>query len=205
MSQQHRQERITETLELLGRLTPAHLPADRDLLFFRAGEASARSEQAGPRVWRFTWPAVAATLSFLGAALGYAVANREPQVQIVHVERPSAIERRVGSAHQSTVKPAIVVESGSVFEYEDSPAASQAPQARYSRVPVAGSDLIHPQDWAALSDAFTQQLRLRQERSEALANVRTTDAERNDQNGAMDKLDKQPRTYLELREAIHSM
>jgi hypothetical protein len=199
MSQPERQEQLIETLQLLGRLTPADVQTNRDELFFRAGEASARGELAASSFRRFAWPAVAATLALLAAGLGYTVANRKAEIQIVYVERPAADNGRVGSAHRPVGNRPIV---------EESNPAARVPRsipARYSLPLGTRSDLIQPQDWAALSDAFAQQLRLQHERSQALANVRNTEAERNDQNGITDTLDKQPRTYLEFRDAMQAM
>ena len=63
-------------------MTPAALAANRDEVFFRAGEASARSEQReSPKAHRIVWPAVAAALALLAAGLGAAIAMREPAVR----------------------------------------------------------------------------------------------------------------------------
>ena len=85
------------------------------------------------------------------------------------------------------------------------PAPPDSTQPRFTHGLSARSDLIRPQDWAALSDAFANQLRLQHERSESLASATTTDAERDDASPATNPSDQQPRTYLELRDAMGAM
>jgi hypothetical protein len=195
MSHPERQARISETLELLGRLAPADLQTNRDELLFRAGEASARGELAGSSLRRLAWPAIAATLALVAAGLGYSMANREPEIQIVYVERPGS----VGSAHQPP-GPA-VNDSTSALDDRALPAPPDSTQARFTHGLGARSDLIHPQDWAALSDAFASQLRLQHGSNESLA----TDLRQGDAPALDDTPRPQPRTYLELRDALHAM
>ena len=66
------------------------------------------------------------------------------------------------------------------------------------------TDIIHRDDWAALSDAFVQQLRLQHERSETVNHVAMATAEE-DRDASIDAPRHQPRTYLELRDALRAM
>ena len=198
MSERERQERITETLALLGRLTPPAVPVDRDELFFRAGEASANSELAGSSLRRLAWPAFAATLAFLGAGLGYTVADREPEIQIVYVERP--LNEPALSADTAIETPTVASSSS------DEPAMGLVARRVHQDLPISSEiDLIHPQDWAALSDAFAQQLRSQYEQGETLASVHASAAEQDRAQTFNDAPRKQPRTYLELRDAMRAM
>lgn len=200
MSEPDRQDRIDEALALLSRMTPAALDANRDELFFRAGEASARGALAAAPAWRQrVWPAIAATLALVATGLGYSLVTRRPEIQVVYVERPSAKTDKQAADIEIEAPPAI--------SPEEDPSELRA-ATRYARNPLRPgptSDMIHPQDWAALSDAFAHQLRLQQERSETRDNVAMAAAPQNDEPTFIDAPRNRPKTYLELRDALHAM
>jgi hypothetical protein len=202
MSEQDRQEQIAETLSLLGQLTPAALAADRDLLFFRAGEASARGELgASSRAHRVVWPAAAA-LALLAAGLGAALVMREPEVQVVYIERPATgTDRQANTAAEDTT-PRDRGERNVAADL----AASIDPANEIRHLPN-GDGIIHSQDWAALSDAFAQQLRLQQERSQAVreAMMSATIENRHDDTLERDAPRERGQSYLELRDAMRAM
>jgi hypothetical protein len=58
----------------LGSLVPARSRIDRDLVMFRAGQASLRSSRLGPRAWN----AIAASLAIVALGEGVLLANRPP-------------------------------------------------------------------------------------------------------------------------------
>jgi hypothetical protein len=58
----------------LGSLLPARSRIDRDLVMFRAGQASLRSSRLGPRAWN----AIAASLAIVALGEGVLLANRPP-------------------------------------------------------------------------------------------------------------------------------
>ncbi len=200
MSEQERPERLTETLALLGRLTPVDVPADRDALFFRAGEESARGEVRALPAWsQRVWPTIAATLSFVALGLGYALVAQQPEVQVVYVERGS---RELNPEAAGVDKPNQPDPPAS----DDDAAASFARRGTLRDIPYGvSSDIIHPRDWAALSDAFAQQLRLQHQRREALASVDASAAEQDRPQTLNDTQRDQSRTYLELRDAMRAM
>jgi hypothetical protein len=191
MSEQDRQERINETLALLGRMTPTGLTVNRDDLFFRAGEASARGELDASRSWRHrVWPAIAATLALIATGLGYSLVSRRPEIQVVYVKRASAKTDNQGAVIEIEAPPT------SSSEEDPSQMRMASRYARNNLRPGPTSNIIHPQDWAALSDAFAQQVRLQQEHSLTVqrADESLTDSPRGE-----------ARTYLELRDAMRAM
>jgi len=190
-------------MSLLSQMTPAALAADRDRLFFRAGEASVRGETpASSQAYRALWPAVAAALALLAAGFGAALAMRKPETRVVYIERPAgAGAEQASTAAKATTAPNrpesdTLVEPGAL--------AYGATETRY-RPP--GNELIPSQDWAALSDAFAGQLRLQQERSQAAREaIATATAE----NRGSDRLNgdaprRRAQTYLELRDSLRAM
>lgn len=200
MSEQNQQDRINEALSLLGRMTPAALAANRDELFFRAGEASARGELAASSAWRHrVWPAIAATLALVAGGLGYSVVNRQPQVEVVYVERPTAKTNRDtgGGAKVAQSSPAhqeSLSDEAGAWRYAGNPARL-----------VPESDIIHRQDWAALSDAFAQQLRLQQERHQNLHSAAMAAADQSPERSPGGLPRERGRNYLELRDALREM
>jgi hypothetical protein len=204
MSEQDRQEQIAETLSLLGQLTPAALAADRDLLFFRAGEASARGEnRTTSRTHRVVWPTVAAAaLALLAAGLGALLVMREPEVRVVYIERPAAErDEQAGNVAKDTT-PRERAETNGIVE----PATSVygANEIRYR---PGGNGIIPSQDWAALSDAFAGQLRLQQARSRAAEEAMSSTTVENRGAGALDgdAPRQRAKSYLELRDSLRAM
>ncbi|MEX2137682.1 MAG: hypothetical protein WD894_00360 [Pirellulales bacterium] len=200
MSEQERQDRIDEALVLLGRMMPEALQAGRDELFFRAGEASARGELAGSSFTRrFAWPAIAATLAFVAAVLGYSVVNQQPKLEVVYVERPAAPTKNdtSGTANRA---PSHAPDQASL--------SNEAAAWRFAQNParlLPQSDIIHRQDWAALSDAFVEQSRLQYERAEGNRRVAMTHGHQADDYDSSKSRRAEPATYLELRDALRAM
>jgi hypothetical protein len=197
MSEQEREKRVEEAIELLSGLMPAALDSDRDRLFFCAGVASARAEAATSQRRQFVWPAVAASLAIVAAGLTYALTTQETEMQIVYIQRPSEkaggeVKNQPGLSNAATRQ-----------------ATSQDEMIQGERMERRLSDhdgMIQPQDYRALSDAFAQQLRLRDERvlerEAALAAAPMDPANRND---ADTPPERRPRTYLEMRDALRAM
>jgi hypothetical protein len=80
--------------------------------------------------------------------------------------------------------------------------------AQYARNParqVAQSEIIHRQDWAALSDAFAQQLRLQQESRHDFDSAAIAAAEQRFERSPGSPPRMQARTYLEMRDAMREM
>ncbi len=77
----------------LGSLVPARSQIDRDLVMFRAGQASVRAARSGQRAWT----AVAASLALVALGEGALLANRPtPQivkeVVVIHEPAPAPIK-----------------------------------------------------------------------------------------------------------------
>jgi hypothetical protein len=203
MSQQDRQNQLAETLSLLGQLTPAALTANRDLLFFRAGEASARGENyTTARTHRVVWPTAAAALALLALGLGSALLMREPAVRVVYIERPAAErDEQAGTVAKDTTTRERAETNGFV-----GPATSVygANEIRYR---PGGNGIIPSQDWAALSDAFAGQLRLQQARSRAAEEAMSSTTVENRGAGALDgdAPRQRAKSYLELRDSLRAM
>jgi hypothetical protein len=202
MSQPDRQEQIADTLSLLSQMTPLALAANRDELFFRAGEASAQCERReSPKARRNVWPAAAAALAILAAGLGAAIAMREPAVRVVYIERGTADSPRQANTAGKGTMPRDPAEQNSFVE----PVASvyAANEIRHS---TNGDGIIYHQDWAALSDAFARQLRLQQARSQTAREVTLSSSIENRGDGVLDAAPRQRvRSYLELREAMQAL
>jgi hypothetical protein len=201
MPEQERDERMNEVIALLSRLSPERLSVDRDRLFFRAGEASARGEARVRLRWRRAfWPATAAVMAIIASGLGVAVATREPEMQIVYVDRPTIEGGRQASIDSDDVRRSLALEGH-----------LQAKESTYRDSADLGSDwlqsdaLIHPPDRAALSDAFARQLRLQWERSEAKANDAVARFDAVESESAGERARQSTRTYLEIRRAMQAM
>lgn len=204
MSQPDRQAQITETLSLLSQMTPAALAANRDELFFRAGEASARSErrQSSP-AHRVVWPAMAAALALVATGLGAALILREPEVRVVHIERRDHVD--VGQAG-SAANIANPRDGDNLDTTATEPAAWDYAVDEIRHRPN-GDGMIHSQDWAALSDAFAGQLRMQQKRSQAAREAMAGATVENRGDDARDGAPPRQRvqTYLELRDAMQAL
>ncbi len=88
----------------LGSLVPARSQIDRDLVMFRAGQASVRRSRLGPRAWN----AVAASLALIVLGEGVLLARRPPpriveKVLIVREPVPVVppVEQRVAEVPES--------------------------------------------------------------------------------------------------------
>jgi hypothetical protein len=202
MSEQYNQERMNEGLARFERMTPAGLEIHRDELFFRAGEASARSDRRMiSTIRRALWPAAAAVLAIVAGGLGVVLANRSPETKVVYVERPAEHSGAKENEKRADAKIATA------------PQADDVEQATLSRLTVpyrprglGADDLIYRQDWAALSDAFAEQLRLQQQRTaEARSIALTASAKQPIEEAAASGVRKRPRTYLEMRDAMIAM
>jgi hypothetical protein len=183
-------------------MTPAALAANRDEVFFRAGEASARSEQrALSRSYRIVWPAAAAALAILAAGLGAAIAIREPAMRVVYIERGTADSPRQSNTAAQVTAPRDRAEQNSFVE-----PVAPVYAANELRHRTNGDGVIHHQDWAALSDAFARQLRLQQARSQTAREVTLSSTIENRGGRAIDAVPRQQaRSYLELREAMQAL
>ncbi|HJS06927.1 MAG TPA: hypothetical protein VJ809_04680 [Pirellulales bacterium] len=204
MSEPDRQERIADTLSLLSQMIPAALAANRDELFFRAGEASGRRERReSSRAHRVMWPTAAAALALIAAGLATALVTREPEVRVVHVERP--IHADHGQA--SSVAKAATPHDGHEREPVAMEPAASVFAANEHRHRISGDGIIYSQDWAALSDAFRGQLRMQQERSqrtrEATLSATVEDSGSDAFDGAPSRQKSQ--SYLELRDAMQAL
>jgi hypothetical protein len=192
-------EPISEMLGLLSQMTPAALAANRDELFFRAGEASARAERArtagsrrdfGPAAF---WPAAAAVLAMVAVGLGVALGTRAPEVRLVYVERPAATDRGKSDAVAQDERSTPDVRNSS-----EQPLSRHFAMNRNFPPGVAAGGMINPQDWAALSDAFAHQLRIQEERIAAARNAAIAAAEDTDEKRERDDArQNRPRTYLD--------
>jgi hypothetical protein len=187
----------------LSQMTPAALAANRDELFFRAGEASGRSEQR-ESTWahRVVWPVAAAALALLAAGLGTAHLMREPQVRVVHIERPA----RIGVGQSSGAATTRAPRDGGDRDNDSLKPAASVYTANEIRHRQSGGGIIHGQDWAALSDAFAGQLRLQQERSRRAREAMLSATVENDRERAFDAAPRQRApSYFELRDAMQSL
>jgi hypothetical protein len=95
----------------LAALAPSSGSVNRDELMYRAGwEACAATSPAVPstrlRAAAWSWPLSTAALVLIAAALSIVLATREPQVQVVYVEKPPTssveTEKQKGSAPEHT-------------------------------------------------------------------------------------------------------
>jgi hypothetical protein len=184
-------------------MAPAALAANRDELFFRAGEASARIERGEPlRAHRIGWPAAAAALALLAAGLGTALLTREPEVRVVHVERPAHADGQASSAARAATP-----RNGDDRDNVAMEPAAWVYAANEIHNRPNGDGIIHQRDWAALSDAFAAQLRLQQERShraqEAMSAAKAEN--RSEDVPASDAPRGRAQTYLELRDAMQTL
>jgi hypothetical protein len=80
----------------LAALTPSSGGVNRDELMYRAGwEAGAATSWATPstmlRAAAWLWPLSTAALVLIAAALSIVLATREPEVQLVYVEKPPTL------------------------------------------------------------------------------------------------------------------
>jgi len=200
MPEQERDERMNEAIALLSRLSPEGLSVDRDRLFFRAGEASARGEgSAKPRWEGAFWPAAAAVMAFVAAGLGVALARHEPEVRIVYVERPAIENDGRANLPKEKVSHSLAVERHA----HDAESTYQRSAGQRAEWLSQGDGLIHPQDRAALSEAFDRQLGLQRERIEAHKAVAMGDD--GQPEAESDGVQTMPRTYLEIRRAMRAM
>jgi hypothetical protein len=193
MSEQ--QEQLTQARMLLSHMTPPALAANRDELFFRAGEASARGQLVGRERWRMFWPAIAASLAVVAAGLGFELIRRKPEIV---VERP--VEQ-----HESNAEAAggLAQTPSQTIHPHDAPFNPRKTIVA-SHLPAPFDDLIYPQDRAALSEAITQQLRIARQQSlaaqTAAMDMVSDDALRD--GAAHEAPHSRARTYLEIRKTL---
>jgi hypothetical protein len=203
MSERDQQQQIAVTLSLLSQMTPAALAANRDELFFRAGEASARIEMRAPsRIHRVVWPTAAAALALLALGLGSALLMRERDLQVVYIDRAAAErDKQAGTVAKDTT-PSVRAETNGIVE-----PATSVHAANEMRYRPGGNGIIPSQDWAALSDAFAGQLRLQQERSQAARDAMSSAAAefRGNESTDGDAPRQRAQTYLELRDSLRAM
>jgi hypothetical protein len=204
MPEPDRQEQIAETLSLLSQMTLTALTANRDELFFRAGEASARNERRrSSTTHRVIWPAAAAALALLAAGLGAVLLMREPEVRVVHIERPVRVDEEQASSAIKAATPRNHDERDDIVV----PPAARLYAAHEMRHRPGSNGIIHSQDWAALSDAFAGQLRMQQERSHRArdAMLSATVEERGEDMSHGDSPPPRAQSYLELRDAMQRL
>jgi hypothetical protein len=201
MSEQDNQQPMNEVFNRLERMTPAAIAVPRDELFFRAGEASARSERATVSMTRRAlWPAAAAVLAMITGGLAVALVSRTPEIKVVYVERPTKqSDTAAAQAPSNTARndPGRIDHSQSDGSLPDSVA--------YRPRGLETDDLIYRQDWAALSDAFAQQLRLQQARTAESRSAALAAGNDSNERPGDNTQRKRPRTYLEMRDALQTM
>jgi hypothetical protein len=131
-------------------------------------------------------------LAVVAAGLGVALLSQEPEVQVVYVERASG---DAGNQASAAAKDAPSRPASNRNGYREQFEPRYALDEIRGDLPVEG--IIDRRDWAALSDAFAQRMRLQQE--QAARNVKLTAA------GDGEAPRERTRTYLELRDAMQAM
>jgi hypothetical protein len=93
---------LTAIEGVLGSLVPARSRIDRDLVMFRAGQASVRSSRLG----RWGWHTIAASLAMIALGEGVLLARRPPPRIVVVVREPETVPAPVVPVPEQSVAEA---------------------------------------------------------------------------------------------------